>query len=46
MSNVVFPSATVLRGDDLFIYYGAADKYIGVASVSLQGLIDEIKNQK
>jgi len=46
VSNVVFPSATVLRGDSLFIYYGAADKYIGVASVSLKGLIDEIKNQK
>jgi predicted GH43/DUF377 family glycosyl hydrolase len=46
VNNVVFPSATVLRGDSLFIYYGAADKYIGVASVSLKGLTEEIKNSK
>lgn len=44
VSNVVFPSATVLRGDSLFIYYGAADKYIGVASISLKELIQEMKN--
>lgn len=46
MNNVVFPTATLLRGDSLFIYYGAADKYIGVASISLKGLIEEIKNSK
>jgi predicted GH43/DUF377 family glycosyl hydrolase len=46
VNNVVFPTATVLKGDNLFIYYGAADKYIGVASVSLGELIQEIKNSK
>jgi len=46
VNNVVFPSATVLRGDSLFIYYGAADKYIGTASISLKGLTEEIKNSK
>jgi len=44
VNNVVFPSATILRGDSLFIYYGAADKYIGIASISLKELIQEIKN--
>jgi predicted GH43/DUF377 family glycosyl hydrolase len=39
VNNVVFPSATVLRGSTLFIYYGAADKCIGVASVSLKELM-------
>ena len=44
VNNVVFPTATVLRGDTLFIYYGAADKYIGVASVSLKELLNEINH--
>lgn len=44
INNVVFPSAAILKGESLFIYYGAADKYIGIASVSLKELVDEIKN--
>ena len=46
VNNVVFPSASLLKGDSLFIYYGAADKYIGVASVSLKELVQEIKKFK
>lgn len=43
-SNVVFPTGTALFGDTLYIYYGAADKYIAAASVSLKELLAEIKN--
>jgi predicted GH43/DUF377 family glycosyl hydrolase len=40
---VVFPTGTALFGDDLYIYYGAADKHIAVAKVSLQQLLNELK---
>lgn len=44
VSNVVFPTGTALFDDTLYIYYGAADKRIAVASVKLKDLIDEIKS--
>ena len=43
-SNVVFPTGTALFGDDLYIYYGAADDRIAVASVNLDALLKEIQN--
>lgn len=46
VNNVVFPTATLLKGDVLYIYYGAGDKRIGTASVSLKELLNEIKNSK
>jgi len=42
VSNVTFPTGTALFGDDLYIYYGAADKFIAVAKVSLKELVNEI----
>lgn len=45
VNNVVFPTGTSLFNDTLYIYYGAADKCIAVASVSLKALITELKNQ-
>ncbi|RME59733.1 pesticidal protein Cry7Aa [Candidatus Parcubacteria bacterium] len=44
VSNVVFPTGTALFGDRLYIYYGAADKRIAVASVSLRALVQEMKH--
>lgn len=41
-NNVVFPTGTAIFGDRLYIYYGAADKCIAVASVNLYDLIDEL----
>jgi predicted GH43/DUF377 family glycosyl hydrolase len=35
VNNVVFPTGHALFGDDLYIYYGAADMHIAVAKVSL-----------
>ena len=51
VNNVVFPTGTVLSGDTLYIYYGAADELIACASVSLSALIEELlmnthKNEK
>jgi predicted GH43/DUF377 family glycosyl hydrolase len=38
--NAVFSCGQVLRGDNLYIYYGGADTVLGVAKVSLQKLLD------
>jgi predicted GH43/DUF377 family glycosyl hydrolase len=51
VNNVVFPTGTALFGDTLFIYYGAADSHIAVASLSLSALMTELltytkKNEK
>lgn len=45
VSNVVFPTGCVIRGNRLFIYYGAADKLIGAKSVNLTELLTELKKK-
>jgi len=40
IANVVFSCGAVVRGDTLFLYYGAADKVIGVATASLSHMLD------
>jgi predicted GH43/DUF377 family glycosyl hydrolase len=35
VNNVVFPCGMILKGDLLYIYYGGADKVIGVATIKL-----------
>ena len=42
VNNVVFPKGTALFDDTLYIYYGAADKCIACASVSLKELLKEL----
>jgi beta-1,2-mannobiose phosphorylase / 1,2-beta-oligomannan phosphorylase len=42
VNNVVFPTGTAIFGDTLFIYYGAADSHIAVATLSLATLISEL----
>lgn len=42
-SDVLFPTGAVTRGDDLYLYYGAADTATGVIRVSLQEVIQRIK---
>lgn len=44
VDKVVFPTGTILIGDTLFIYYGAADKRIAFASLSLSELLTELLN--
>ncbi|PWA05050.1 glycoside hydrolase family 130 protein [Flavobacterium psychrotolerans] len=45
VNNVVFPTGHALFGDDLYIYYGAADKHIAVAKMSLKELLIELVKQ-
>lgn len=42
--NVVFATGTAVFGDDLYIYYGAADKRVAVASVNIKELIADMKD--
>jgi predicted GH43/DUF377 family glycosyl hydrolase len=46
VDDVCFPTGTVIEGDTLYIYYGAADELIGTASVSLSGLVEELLSYK
>ena len=36
----VFPTGNVIVDDTLFVYYGGADKYVGVATCNVQELLD------
>lgn len=42
VNNVCFPTGTVVLGDRLYIYYGAADERIACASMSLPDLLAEL----
>lgn len=40
--NVVFSCGAVVRDDTIYLYYGAADKVVGVATASLSHMIDAL----
>ncbi len=46
VNNVVFPTGAAVFGKRLYIYYGAADKYIAAASVDLDELLKELLDEK
>lgn len=46
VNNVCFPTGAILEDDTLYIYYGAADERIAVASLSLEDLLLELKLNK
>jgi beta-1,2-mannobiose phosphorylase / 1,2-beta-oligomannan phosphorylase len=46
VNNVVFPTGTVLFGNTIFIYYGAADSVIACASVNFSELVAELLTYK
>jgi predicted GH43/DUF377 family glycosyl hydrolase len=46
VNNVCFPTGAVTEDDDLYIYYGAADERIAVASMSIKELLAELKLNK
>lgn len=45
VNNVVFPTGYALFKNDLYLYYGAADKHIAVAKLNLNELLIELKKQ-
>jgi predicted GH43/DUF377 family glycosyl hydrolase len=44
--SVVFPCGAVVMGGDLFVYYGAADKVIGVATIKVDELLDQLRREE
>ncbi len=42
VGNVVFPCGAVVKGDTIFMYYGAADSVVDVASISLSKLLKSL----
>lgn len=42
--GVVFPCGNVIIGDTLFVYYGGADKYVGVATCSVTQLLEYLRS--
>ncbi len=46
VNNVCFPTGSILEDDTLYIYYGAADERIAVASMSLKELLAELDLNK
>lgn len=46
VNNVCFPSGTLVSGDTLYIYYGAADSHIATASLTLSSLLNELLENK
>jgi len=40
--GVVFPTANIVLGGKLFVYYGCADKYIGVATADFDQLVNYV----
>ncbi len=41
--NIVFPSGALVKDDELFVYYGAADTRVGLASAKIADIIAEMK---
>ena len=46
VKNIVFPSGTAVFDDDLYIYYGAADERVAVASVKMSALLEQLKQTR
>lgn len=40
--NVVFPCGAVVINETIYLYYGGADKVVGVATASLKGLLSSL----
>jgi predicted GH43/DUF377 family glycosyl hydrolase len=42
VSNVVFPTGTLLRGEELWMYYGACDQCVCLATARLRDVLDTL----
>jgi predicted GH43/DUF377 family glycosyl hydrolase len=43
VKNIIFPTGALVFDDELYIYYGAADERVAVASVKIPALLQELK---
>jgi predicted GH43/DUF377 family glycosyl hydrolase len=45
-AGVIYSCGAVVKDEELFVYYGGADKVIGVASIKLEDLLDNLVKNK
>lgn len=45
VSNVVFPCGAVIIRDEFFVYYGAADRVVAVATIAFKDLTDTLLHE-
>ncbi len=43
VNNVVFPEGAIIRGDELFVYYGAGDRVCGLAMAKVNDILEYLK---
>jgi len=41
--RVISPRGNVIAGGTVYVYYGTADKYIGVATCGVEELLDHLR---
>jgi predicted GH43/DUF377 family glycosyl hydrolase len=44
--GVVYASGSVIRGDDVYIYYGGGDRVVCAAKTNLKQLLDYLRTGK
>jgi len=44
--GVIYSCGAVVKNGELFVYYGGADKFVCVAQIKLQDLLDDLKKDK
>ena len=45
-NGCVFPTGTVVKDGTLFVYYGCADKYVGLATANFDELLEEVMKDR
>ena len=45
-AGVIYPCGAVIIGDTLYVYYGAADSYVCVATASLEQFLSELRHSE
>lgn len=43
--GIIYASGAIIKNSELIVYYGGGDKYIGVASISVDKLIESMKKK-
>ena len=45
VNNVVFPCGAAIMKDQIFVYYGGADKYVGVATIDMKVIVQGLAHE-
>ncbi|MDP9249709.1 MAG: hypothetical protein M3M85_04355 [bacterium] len=46
VNNVVFPCGAILQAGTVYIYYGGADKFVGVATMKLDVIVNALRKSR